>query len=46
VSEELKEPSDHLVLITGVSGTGKSTSFRGIPIDKQPRWGYLNCEAG
>lgn len=40
----LDKPNDQLVLISGKSGTGKSTSLRNIR--NQPRWVYLNCEAG
>jgi hypothetical protein len=36
--------NNQLVLISGKSGTGKSASLR--KIRNQPRWMYLNCEAG
>lgn len=36
--------NDHLLLINGISGTGKSTSLMGIK--NQERWAYLNAEAG
>lgn len=36
--------NDHLVLINGISGTGKTTSLMGI--ENQERWAYANCEAG
>ena len=36
--------NNHLVLIGGLSGTGKSTSLMGI--ENQERWAYMNCEAG
>ncbi len=36
--------NDHLILINGISGTGKSTSLMGIK--DQERWAYANCEAG
>ena len=38
------EFNDQLALICGVSGSGKSTSLRNIR--EQPKWLYLNCEAG
>ena len=44
-SEELVgEFNDQLVLICGISGTGKSASLRNIP--NQENWLYLNTEAG
>lgn len=42
--ETPEEPNDQLVLISGKSGTGKSTSLRNIR--NQERWVYLNAEAG
>lgn len=36
--------NEHLVLVSGESGTGKSASLRNIP--NQDRWIYLNCESG
>lgn len=36
--------ADHLVLITGDSGAGKSASLMGIR--NQEKWAYLCCEAG
>lgn len=36
--------NEHLVLISGESGTGKSASLMNIP--NQKKWMYLNCEAG
>lgn len=36
--------NEQLVLISGESSSGKSASLRNIP--NQPRWMYLNCEAG
>lgn len=36
--------NDQLVLIGGISGSGKSASLRNIK--NQERWGYFNCEAG
>lgn len=41
--EEIQD-NDQLVLIGGISGTGKSASLRNIP--NQNRWIYLNAEAG
>ena len=38
------EPNDQLVLVCGVSGSGKSAALRNIR--DQPGWYYLNCEAG
>lgn len=38
------KPNDQLVLISGKSGTGKSTSLRNIR--NQPAWIYLNSESG
>ncbi len=38
------EPNDQLILITGISGEGKSASLRNIR--NQERWLYLNTEAG
>lgn len=43
-TEILDEVNDHLVLICGESGAGKSASLRNI--QNQDRWMYLNCEAG
>lgn len=36
--------NNQLVLISGESATGKSASLMNIP--DQPRWLYMNCEAG
>jgi len=41
---DVTTPNDQLVLIGGLSGTGKSASLRNIR-DKA-RWMYLNCESG
>ena len=38
------ETNDQLVLIAGFSSAGKSASLRNIR--NQPKWMYLNCEAG
>ncbi len=40
----MPEVNNKLVLICGVSGTGKSFSFRNIP--EQDKWWFLNTEAG
>ena len=37
-------PNDQLVLISGLSGDGKSASLRNIR--NQEKWLYLNCESG
>ena len=42
--EEPGEFNDQLVLICGISGTGKSASLRNIT--NQENWLYLNTEAG
>lgn len=45
MSDELNhEPNDQLVLICGLSGSGKSASLRNI--EQQDKWLYLNTEAG
>jgi hypothetical protein len=36
--------NDQLILVAGESSTGKSASLRNIR--NQPKWMYLNCEAG
>lgn len=41
---EVTTPNDQLVLIGGLSGTGKSAALRNIR--NKSRWMYLNCEAG
>ena len=43
---EVLSQNNQLILVSGESGTGKSVSLRGIPLDEQPEWFYLNCEAG
>lgn len=40
----MEQINEHLALIAGESGTGKSASLRNIK--NQERWMYLNCEAG
>lgn len=40
----MSSSNDHLVLIAGESGTGKSASLRNLPNPKKVM--YLNCEAG
>ena len=42
--DEQTEFNDQMVLIGGVSGSGKSASLRNIR--NQDRWIYINCEAG
>lgn len=46
MSENLEnlDINDQLVLIGGLSASGKSASLRNIP--NQEKWIYLNCEAG
>jgi hypothetical protein len=45
MTEEVKTVmNEHLVLISGESGTGKSASLLNIP--NKSKWMYLNCEAG
>lgn len=44
MTEEIKEQNDQLVLVCGVSATGKSASLRNIK--NQERWLYLGTEAG
>ena len=40
----MEQINEHLALISGESGTGKSASLRNIP--NQEKWMYLNCESG
>lgn len=40
----IDKPNDQLILVSGKSGVGKSTSLRNIR--NMSRWMYLNCEAG
>lgn len=44
MSEEIEQMNDQLVLISGVSGTGKSASL--MNIRNQENWLYLGTEAG
>lgn len=39
-----QDMNNQLVLVGGTSGSGKSASLRNI--HNQPKWMYLNCEAG
>lgn len=41
---ESSEPNDQLVLVCGLSGSGKSASLRNLK--NQVKWYYLNTEAG
>lgn len=43
---KMNDQNDHLVLIAGESGTGKSASLMNLLPKKQERVMYLNCEAG
>ena len=42
--EMLNQTNDQLLLICGLSGTGKSASLRNIR--NQEKWMYMNTEAG
>ena len=42
--EVLNQTNDQLLLICGLSGTGKSASLRNIR--NQEKWMYMNTEAG
>ena len=43
MSEESVQVNDNLILISGVSTTGKSRSLKNLNHDRTM---YLNCEAG